>query len=215
MLEHPANARRYPQFLNSVINSVLEQMFREIMGGRQRPVRQIRIAMFNLERLDTPPDIIHQLHQHHIDDMVRKLNPIFLYMVSKQVQTDRVAKCVKRARRDEMMLIFGRFGQKKTKPAAILSAVPAQNCLSPNLECKLSKRCSNRRRRGITDERKHDADKSVVETVDSWHTPCGSSCVKKLLDECLPGCPGIDAQKNSLPARRSWLPRRGRIEPAL
>ena len=38
----------------------------------------------------------------------------------------------------------------------------------------------------------------MVETVDSWHMPCESSCVKKLLDECLPGCPGVDAHKFSL-----------------
>jgi len=30
----------------------------------------------------------------------------------------------------------------------------------------------------------------------SWHVPCGVRLVKKLLDECVPGCPGIDAQKN-------------------
>ena len=35
--------------------------------------------------------------------------------------------------------------------------------------------------------------------MDAWHTPCGSSCVKKLLDECLPGCPGIDAQDSGQP----------------
>jgi len=32
-------------------------MFREIMGDAFRPVRQIRIAMFNLERLDTQPTL--------------------------------------------------------------------------------------------------------------------------------------------------------------
>src|SRR5208283_1964714 len=36
---------KHPQFLNSVINNVLEQMFREIMKDQMRPVRQIRIAM--------------------------------------------------------------------------------------------------------------------------------------------------------------------------
>jgi DNA polymerase IV len=48
---------QHPQFLNSVINQTLEQMFREIMQTAFRPVRQIRIAMFNLERLDTQPTL--------------------------------------------------------------------------------------------------------------------------------------------------------------
>jgi hypothetical protein len=51
------NSHRYqhPQFLNSVINTTLEAMFRDCMQNAFRPVRQIRIAMFNLERLDTQP----------------------------------------------------------------------------------------------------------------------------------------------------------------
>jgi DNA polymerase-4 len=48
---------QHPQFLNSVINTTLEAMFREIMQNAFRPVRQIRIAMFNLERLDTQPTL--------------------------------------------------------------------------------------------------------------------------------------------------------------
>ena len=40
-----------------VINQTFEQMFREIMEKAFRPVRQIRIAMFNLERLDTQPTL--------------------------------------------------------------------------------------------------------------------------------------------------------------
>jgi len=48
---------KHPQFLNSVINTTLEAMFREIMKDAFRPVRQIRIAMFNLERLDTQPTL--------------------------------------------------------------------------------------------------------------------------------------------------------------
>ena len=49
---------KHPQFLNSVINEVMEQMFRGIMAGQWLPVRQIRIAMFNLERLDTHPTLV-------------------------------------------------------------------------------------------------------------------------------------------------------------
>jgi DNA polymerase-4 len=48
---------QHPQFLNSVINTTFEAMFREIMQGAFKPVRQIRIAMFNLERLDTQPTL--------------------------------------------------------------------------------------------------------------------------------------------------------------
>jgi hypothetical protein len=48
---------KHPQFLNSVINEVMEQMFRGIMAGQRLPVRQIRIAMYNLERLDTHPTL--------------------------------------------------------------------------------------------------------------------------------------------------------------
>jgi nucleotidyltransferase/DNA polymerase involved in DNA repair len=36
---------QHPQFLNSVMNSTLEAMFREIMGNAFRPVRQIRIVI--------------------------------------------------------------------------------------------------------------------------------------------------------------------------
>ena len=68
---------KHPQFLNSVINEVLELMFREIMNGQQRPVRQIRIAMFNLERLDTQPTLWGRTHEERwgaVDDAARRLN---------------------------------------------------------------------------------------------------------------------------------------------
>ena len=48
---------QHPQFLNTVINQTLEAMFREIMETAFKPVRQIRIAMFNLARLDTQPTL--------------------------------------------------------------------------------------------------------------------------------------------------------------
>jgi hypothetical protein len=38
-------------------NTTLEAMFRECMQNAFWPVRQIRIAMFNLERLDTQPTL--------------------------------------------------------------------------------------------------------------------------------------------------------------
>ena len=48
---------REPQFLNSVINAKLEEIFREVMGRQFKSVRQIRIAFWNLERLDTQPTL--------------------------------------------------------------------------------------------------------------------------------------------------------------
>jgi hypothetical protein len=39
------------------MNFTLEAMFRKIMGNAFRPVRQIRIAMNNLSRLDTQPTL--------------------------------------------------------------------------------------------------------------------------------------------------------------
>jgi len=68
---------RHPQFLNSVINSVLEAMFKGIMNGQQRPVRQIRIAMFNLERLDTHPTLWGRTNEERwgaLDDATHELN---------------------------------------------------------------------------------------------------------------------------------------------
>ena len=68
---------QHPQFQNSVINAVLEDLFREIMAGRQKPVRQIRIAMFNLERLDTQPTLWGRTTEERwgaLDDATRRLN---------------------------------------------------------------------------------------------------------------------------------------------
>lgn len=48
---------QHAQFQNSVINATLEGIFRDIMGAAFRPVRQIRIAMWNLSRLDTQPTL--------------------------------------------------------------------------------------------------------------------------------------------------------------
>ena len=68
---------KHPQFLNSVINEVMEQMFRGIMAGQRLPVRQIRIAMFNLEKLDTHPTLWGRTHEERwgaVDDVAHKLN---------------------------------------------------------------------------------------------------------------------------------------------
>ena len=48
---------QHPQFKNSIINSALEEIFRGIMGDQFRPVRQIRIAFWNLSQLDTQPTL--------------------------------------------------------------------------------------------------------------------------------------------------------------
>jgi DNA polymerase-4 len=48
---------QHPQFLNSVINAALEGIFRDVMSEQSKSVRQIRIAFWNLERLDTQPTL--------------------------------------------------------------------------------------------------------------------------------------------------------------
>jgi DNA polymerase-4 len=71
---------RAPQFLNSVINTALEEIFRGIMGGQFKPVRQIRIAFWNLERLDTQPTLWGRTEAERwgaLDDASHKLNSQF------------------------------------------------------------------------------------------------------------------------------------------
>jgi DNA polymerase-4 len=68
---------KHPQFLNSVINTVLEAMFRDLVADAQRPVRQIRIAMYNLERLDTHPTLWGRTNEERwgaLDDATHELN---------------------------------------------------------------------------------------------------------------------------------------------
>jgi len=48
---------QHPQFRNSVINAQLEEIFHSIMKRQAKPVRQIRIAFWNLEKLDTQPTL--------------------------------------------------------------------------------------------------------------------------------------------------------------
>ncbi|MEY4387132.1 MAG: polymerase [Verrucomicrobiota bacterium] len=48
---------QHAQFQNSVINAAIEGLFRDIMGGAFKSVRQIRIAMWNLCHLDTQPTL--------------------------------------------------------------------------------------------------------------------------------------------------------------
>ena len=48
---------QHPQFQNSIINAALEEIFRGIMDDQFKPVRQIRIAFWNLARLDMQPTL--------------------------------------------------------------------------------------------------------------------------------------------------------------
>jgi hypothetical protein len=66
--------------LNSVINATLEEIFRNIMGGQFKPVRQIRIAFWNLERLDTQPTLWGRTDAERwgaLDDATHKLGTQF------------------------------------------------------------------------------------------------------------------------------------------
>src|SRR5664279_595106 len=70
----------HPQCQNSVINTALEEIFRGIMGGQFKPVRQIRIAMWNLARLDTQPTLWGRTGEERwgaLDDAAHKLNAQF------------------------------------------------------------------------------------------------------------------------------------------
>ncbi len=70
----------HPQFLNSVINGVMEQLFRDMMAKAFLPVRQIRLAFWNLARLDTQPTLWGTTDAERwgaLDDAAHKLNTQF------------------------------------------------------------------------------------------------------------------------------------------
>lgn len=72
-----AHRFQHAQFQNSVINAALEEIFREIMGGQGKLVRQIRIAFWNLERLDTQPTLWGRTGEERwgaLDDATEQLN---------------------------------------------------------------------------------------------------------------------------------------------
>jgi DNA polymerase IV len=48
---------QHPQFRNSIINAALAEIFRGVMAGQRKMVRQIRIAFWNLATLDTQPTL--------------------------------------------------------------------------------------------------------------------------------------------------------------
>jgi DNA polymerase-4 len=71
---------RHPQFRNSVVNSALEEIFHDIMAGQFKAVRQIRIAMGNLSRLDTQPTLWGRTGEERwgaLDDAAHKLKEKF------------------------------------------------------------------------------------------------------------------------------------------
>ena len=71
---------RHPQFQNSIINAALEEIFRGIMDDQFKPVRQIRIAFWNLARLDTQPTLWGRTDAERwgaLDDAAHKLKEQF------------------------------------------------------------------------------------------------------------------------------------------
>ena len=71
---------QHPQFRNSIINAALEEIFRGIMGDQFKPVRQIRIAFWNLARLDTQPTLWGRTDAERwgaLDSAAHKLNAQF------------------------------------------------------------------------------------------------------------------------------------------
>jgi DNA polymerase-4 len=54
---------QHAQFLNSVINAKLDELFQDLKLRAFKPVRQIRIAFWNLARLDTQPTLWGKTHE--------------------------------------------------------------------------------------------------------------------------------------------------------
>jgi DNA polymerase-4 len=120
----------HPQFLNSVVNAALEAMFREVMAGQWLPVRQIRIAMFNLERLDTQPTLWGRTHEERwgaVDDAAHKLKEQFgktALMTGAQLalrhidesQKEPKAKCPFTPQREMITTLWGAEGREKREP---------------------------------------------------------------------------------------------------
>jgi len=116
----------HPQFLNSVINEALEQMFRAIIADQWLPVRQIRIAMFNLERLDTQPTLWGRTHEERwgaVDDATHKLKEQFgntALMTGAQLalrhidesQKQPKAKCPFTPQREMITTLWGAGGRR-------------------------------------------------------------------------------------------------------
>jgi DNA polymerase-4 len=81
---------REPQFQNSVINTILEGIFREVMSKEFKPVRQIRIGFWNLSRLDTQPTLWGRTHAERwgaLDDAAHKLNTRYSHAEKPAIMT--------------------------------------------------------------------------------------------------------------------------------
>jgi len=119
---------KHPQFLNSVINAVLEQMFREIMAGQVKAVRQIRIALLNLERFDPEPTLWGRTNEERwgaLDDATHQLNQQFgktALMTGAQLalrhidesQKQPKAKCPFTPQREMIAKLWGSEGPAKS-----------------------------------------------------------------------------------------------------
>jgi DNA polymerase-4 len=71
---------REPQFLNSVINAALETIFREVMSEQDKPVRQIRVALWNLPPAGHATDALGRTHAERwaaLDGAAHELNEQF------------------------------------------------------------------------------------------------------------------------------------------
>jgi DNA polymerase-4 len=76
-----AHRFQHPQFLNSVFNTMLEKIFRDSMEGQFKSIRQIRIAMWNLSRLDTQPTLWGRTGEERwgaLDEAAQKAQKILL-----------------------------------------------------------------------------------------------------------------------------------------
>jgi hypothetical protein len=105
-------------------------MFREVMAGQWLPVRQIRIAMFNLERLDTQPTLWGRTHEERwgaVDDAAHKLKEQFgktALMTGAQLalrhidesQKQPKAKCPFTPQREMITTLWGAEGREKREP---------------------------------------------------------------------------------------------------
>jgi DNA polymerase IV len=72
---------QHAQFQNSVINSVVQEIFRDTMSRAFKPVRQIRIGFWNLSRLDTQPTLWGTTDAERwgaLDEAAHKLNTQFV-----------------------------------------------------------------------------------------------------------------------------------------
>ena len=79
-----------PQFQNSVINAVLDDVFRQLMSKQFKPVRQIRISFWNLSRLDTQPTLWGRTDAERwgaLDGAAHKLNAQFARVEKPAVMT--------------------------------------------------------------------------------------------------------------------------------